>query len=348
MTSSNGGAAAGPFAATVDGAFRAVAARATADELRRVIEAYAAGGATPRECEERRLAAVNYPIPSGCDDPAYRPLFSALFVYGRCDLVAVLLEAGADAAAACGPNCSALALALHCGLTDTLRALLRTGRCQADEELRYQIKGFVEGVEGVPPAIRSARCRAVHLAIVPPVMDDPEPPPRLDALAVLVREYGADVNARDQGGHTPLHWVIHSESPRAERERAVDALLELGADLEVACAAEGATVLSEAAGMGSDLVPYLLSKGASADASDDLGWTPLMRACRLEERDARVNVPLLLAASSQETLRATEHEAGLSALDCLIANFGRSCPRWTRDAIEQLVEARVPFVHPFF
>jgi ankyrin repeat protein len=59
----------------------------------------------------------------------------------------------------------------------------------------------------------------------------PPPAPRLDLLELLVRTGGADVKARDTYDETPLIWLGRAGGD--DLERALDLLLELGADVRV-------------------------------------------------------------------------------------------------------------------
>jgi len=335
---------------------RAVQARVSAGALRRVIEDYAAGGTgTPRSREERRLAAVNYRTRE--HDRDVTPLYVASSS-GRGDLVGALLEAGADAKAAFGPNCSPLALAIHHGQTDTLRALLRSGRHHAEEELAYGPRSTLEG------AVRQGVwCRPVHVAAAPPrwpTLDSPQPPPNLAALEVLVREFGADVNARSSSQFTPMIWIYWANrgplAPSAERllkvERAIDALVALGADID-ARSESSETLLHLAAYDFPSLVPHLLSLGASANVLTDQGLSPLILACMLGGGlRAPVNIPLLLKASSRETRRAVDRDSGESALDEMLKYYAdmwhaywrgaEANKPWVRDVIADLMLAGAP------
>jgi ankyrin repeat protein len=327
---------------------RAVKAGASADELRRIIEHCAAGG-LGQSREERRLAAVNYRTREHHHDVT--PLHIAHDAR-RGDLVGALLEAGADAKAAFGPRCSPLALAIHHGQHDTLRALLRSGTDHAEEELAYGPGSPLAGA-----VLQGVWCRPVHLAAAPPRWPsryDPQPPPNLAALEVLVREFGADVNARSSRHETPMHWIYWAymdPAPSAERllevERAVDALVALGADID-AQAESSATLLHLAAQGFPSLVPHLLSRGASANMLTDQGWSPLMLACMHGGPHAPVNIPLLLEASSRETRLAVDKLYD-SALDQMLTYYAGSShvsrrrpeadSPWVRDVIADLMLA---------
>ncbi len=106
-------------------------------------------------------------------------------------------------------------------------------------------------------------------------------------------DQGADVNAAQVDGTTPLHWAVYQIDLTLVRE-----LLAKGADADVANRYR-ATPLAEAVKAGNtDLVSLLLDAGASADAANDDGQTALMLAARagslpitklLVERGADVN-----------------------------------------------------------
>jgi ankyrin repeat protein len=87
---------------------------------------------------------------------------------------------------------------------------------------------------------------------------------------------GADANARDQYGSTPLHSAVSW----GDREIA-SLLLDHGADVH-ARGWEGWTPMHTAAGMGNPgVIGLLLDRGAEIDARDNAGWTPLHLAARL-------------------------------------------------------------------
>jgi ankyrin repeat protein len=95
-----------------------------------------------------------------------------------------------------------------------------------------------------------------------------------DQVSQLI-DKGADKNAQDKYGYTPLHWAAY------EGQLATTKLLvERGAKLEIKDNS-GATPMLVAAKRGfPDVVKYLLSKGANPDVVDNDGWTALHYAAR--------------------------------------------------------------------
>ena len=118
---------------------------------------------------------------------------------------------------------------------------------------------------------------------------------------------GADPNARDEDGRTPLHWV--SETP------VVEALLAAGADVNARDKA-GATPLHLADT--AEVAVTLISNNADVGARDRWGATPLHEAARRFSRTAEV-VTVLLAAGADET---AEDDRGSTPRD-LAVTYGR-------------------------
>lgn len=96
-------------------------------------------------------------------------------------------------------------------------------------------------------------------------------------MTALLLRAGADVNARDDAGMTPL---MHAASGRAKRQGLV-LLLEAGADVK-ACDRKGMTPLMHAAGggAGSKELDALIGAGAGVDACDAEGMTALLHAAK--------------------------------------------------------------------
>jgi hypothetical protein len=217
-----------------------------------------------------------------------------------------------------------LALAIHYGLVDTVRALLSSGRHDANERLWYDRRSIAEG-----QLYDNEFCRPAHLALVPPRREfgDPQPPPQLGVLSVLVSEFGADLTVPDEDGALPLDWLPYVAE--GHKATALDALLSLGGDGLLNARAQnqgGATPIFWAALEGDDeVVQLLLSRGASADVVGRLGFTPLIQACRSEQVSNWGGLLALLRASSPETRRsvvAGPDGDGESAIDFFLSKRG--------------------------
>ena len=81
---------------------------------------------------------------------------------------------------------------------------------------------------------------------------------------------GADVNAKDEDGWTPLHWAAYYGHLNV-----VKLLVDRGADVNAKSKA-GETPLHWAAANGHlDVVEFLVDRGADVNAKSKAGWTPL-------------------------------------------------------------------------
>ena len=102
-----------------------------------------------------------------------------------------------------------------------------------------------------------------------------------DAILPWLIAQGLDVNAQNVKGRTPLTFAVyglHPENSSAQMERArrdVGRLLDAGADINLGDA-DGTTSLHTAAYWGApEVVDFLLSRGAHANAARRNGETPL-------------------------------------------------------------------------
>jgi ankyrin repeat protein len=120
-------------------------------------------------------------------------------------------------------------------------------------------------------------------------------------------EKGAEVNARNNGGSTPLMIAAgFSSTPEI-----VSLLVEKGAEVE-ARTNFGWTPLIFSAGSSTtpEIVTLLLEKGAEVEARDTDGWTPLMIAARFSSTSEIVTVLLEKGADA-----LAKSKAGKKAID---------------------------------
>ena len=129
----------------------------------------------------------------------------------------------------------------------------------------------------------------------------------LEVIAVLLKA-GADVNAQDGNGMTPLMFAGHRSSPEA-----INLLLKAGADLEArdflgetALIRAAVSILNPAA-----IITTLVKAGADIEAQDNNGQTPLIRAV-LDNPSADEVIPVLLKAGADAKAKDS---AGKTAFD---------------------------------
>lgn len=114
---------------------------------------------------------------------------------------------------------------------------------------------------------------------------------------------GADIEAKDDGGWTPLHFAAAFNKDPA----VIQALLDAGADIE-AKSDRGTTPLHAAANTSAmpavlQVLQVLLDAGADTEAKDNSGWTPLLGAAFNEDP---VVIQVLLEAGAD--IEAKNHD----------------------------------------
>lgn len=153
--------------------------------------------------------------------------------------------------------------------------------------------------------------------------------PKLE-VAELLMEWGANVEATDYHGRTPLHWAAWNAEPAS-----VEQLLEWGANLKARAyspdtGAYNWTPLHFAAARNPDaaVVELLLEWGADIAAYDDYGATALHRAVQINPNTDIANFLLEHGANIEASARNNEtplHHASWSlkpAMASLLLNRG--------------------------
>jgi len=123
-------------------------------------------------------------------------------------------------------------------------------------------------------------------------------------IAELLLSKGADVNAREKDGGTPLHLVAALSGDKEIAEL----LLAKGADVNAKDNNGFTPLLRGAYGGHKDVVELLLAKGADINAKDKWGNTPLHSAISGEKKDI---VELLLAKGADINAKNSYGETSL-------------------------------------
>ena len=269
----------------------AVVERATDPRVQTFIDAIAAHDISA----VRNALAADNTLARSADGSGSTALMHGAYA-GSVEIVAALLEAGADVNAGNSRN----ATALHWAISDAakVKLLLMNG---ADVNAKT--------VDGRTP---------LHAAAMLPTSAP---------VVILLLEMGAAVDARTITGTTPLFGAVTAgvENTRllldkganpnavsqtgatplmATRGSAVVSLLvSRGANVK-ARSKRGETALADAASRGDfEAVKLLLDKGADANAADYRGYTPLMHATQYD-RDSPEIVRLLLARGANVNVTA--------------------------------------------
>ncbi|MBI4193652.1 MAG: ankyrin repeat domain-containing protein [Betaproteobacteria bacterium] len=150
-------------------------------------------------------------------------------------------------------------------------------RTLAAEQIEFNIKGFDR-------AIQLGNERAVKIFLKAGVKADEKDASGMTpllkaatqnrtAVAAVLIEYKANLNAHDPQGFTPLHWAAFKGFPEMTK-----LLVEKGADVN-AKSNLGLTPVMQATMWGHDrIVTYLVSKGARVNETDNEGLTALHAA----------------------------------------------------------------------
>jgi len=106
-------------------------------------------------------------------------------------------------------------------------------------------------------------------------------------ITTILLENGADVNIKSFQGTKALHHAIDVETTQV--------LLEYGGDINDKDRSLS-TPLHNYVYFGGDLVQFAIRKGADVNASNNLGWTPLICLARTEGADNMDNIDIIKTA----------------------------------------------------
>ncbi|PIQ24039.1 hypothetical protein COW36_05840 [bacterium (Candidatus Blackallbacteria) CG17_big_fil_post_rev_8_21_14_2_50_48_46] len=95
-------------------------------------------------------------------------------------------------------------------------------------------------------------------------------------LMQLLIDKGADPNARDLAGYTPIKWAVAF----SDQIEVLEFLVKNGADINLADAEGYTPLMSAAMGGNLEIVKFLIEKGAKLQAQTDEGYNALLSAAR--------------------------------------------------------------------
>jgi ankyrin repeat protein len=252
---------------------------------------------------------------------------------GRATLVAMLLDHGAKIDEQDDDGETALYKAAARGQVDAMRVLLYRG---AKPDLPRQSQPGNKSPSGDPPIVKAAReeqDEAIRMLIRFKANVNAPGEDGFRALQIAagknrltlmqsLLQAGADINATDTAGNTPLHRAASRGKPEAVR-----LLLQQKppADLSAKNAQGQTPFLAAAAGGEAEICDVLLNAGSNAKAVDNDGNTALHLAVNVEdERTVRRLLERKLDRSAKNKQGKTPAE--LTTNERIKSNFGDSHP----------------------
>ncbi|SCO16926.1 related to ankyrin [Fusarium fujikuroi] len=224
-------------------------------------------------------ADVNQALANG-----YRPLLLAVR-YDHPELAALLIDEGAELNGTLvnGWMFSLLSVAAACGCLNTAKTLI--------------IKGF--NPTEVTPLLLAASYSCYH-GFSKFIYENPDfPYSDYHQVIQLLLQSGADVNAIDELGHTPLYMASYYGFTDT-----VEILIKNGAYIDIK-SASGETPLHCGSRQGHfAATQLLLQNGADMGSKDNCGRTPLHHACRSGNLEV---FKLIIGSSQTQTLNEADH-----------------------------------------
>jgi ankyrin repeat protein len=222
----------------------------------------------------------------------YSPLLVAVAA-GRTAVVPILVEQGADLKLRAPGGNSVLHLAASAGNLEMVQKLLETPGIEVDarNDDGYSPLAVVKGPEAATALLEKgadiAWADKAGLTLLHMTAAEGDLP-----LMALLLEKGANANAKEKDGRTPLFW--------AKTPAIATALLDKGADPKVV-ATDGRTALFE--GVTRGVAEVILARGGDATVKDTGGWTALHMAAKRGDSEL---VGLLLDKGAPATAKSND------------------------------------------
>ncbi len=251
--------------------------------------------APPKPESRETVARINRFDEYGGGTPLYQAMFG-----GDVDTVEYLLSIGADVNKGTEDGETPLHVAAAAESERALELVKTLVAHGADVNARIESKGLPEGTthmaEGWTPLHEA-------MTVLLPGTDF-EAHSNIDVVKFLV-DHGADVNATDTWGCTPLFYAQFLDI--------AELLVARGTDLDIKNTEDGGTVLHDAASTGDlEAVKLFVSHGADIDARNFEGETPLHKAALF--RDPAI-VDYLVSEGADLSARSKRGETPQGFLD---------------------------------